>query len=98
MVEAYAAGPEAMARRSEALRPFEDLLAGGPEFSPETSRLAADGIVGAIYQLSYRRLRESGAEGLPALAPICTYIALCPFLGPEEACRIANGDGRGRPG
>jgi AcrR family transcriptional regulator len=98
MVEAYAAGPEAMARRSEALRPFEALIVGGPEFSPETSRLAADGIAGAIYQLSYRRLRESGADGLPALAPICTYIALCPFVGPEEACRIANGDGRGRPG
>lgn len=96
MVEAYAAGPEAMARRSEALRPFEALLSGGFEFSPETSRLAADGIAGAIYQLSYRRLRESGAEVLPALAPVCTYIALCPFIGPEEACRIANGDGRGR--
>jgi len=96
MVEAYAAGPEAMARRSEALRPFEVLIAGGPEFSPETSQLAIDGIAGAIYQLSYRRLRESGPEALPALAPVCTYIALCPFLGPEEACRVANGDGRGR--
>jgi hypothetical protein len=41
-------------------------------------------------------LRESGAEALPPLAPICTYIALCPFIGPEKACRIANGDGRGR--
>lgn len=96
MVEAYAAGPEAMARRSEALRPFEEMISGGLEFSPETSRLALDGIAGAIYQLSYRRLRESGAEALPALAPVCTYIALCPFSGPEEACRIANGDGRGR--
>ncbi|HTT94161.1 MAG TPA: helix-turn-helix domain-containing protein [Solirubrobacterales bacterium] len=96
MVEAYAAGPEAMARRGEALRPFEALIAGGPKVSPETSRLAIDGIAGAIYQLSYRRLRESGADALPALAPVCTYIALCPFIGPEEACRIANGDGRGR--
>jgi len=96
MVEAYAAGPEAMARRSEALRPFEELISGGFEFSPETSRLAADAISGAIYQLSYRRLREAGPEALPALAPVCTYIALCPFVGPEEACRVANGDGRGR--
>ena len=96
MVEAYAAGPEAMARRSEALRPFEELIAGGPDFSTKTSRLALDGIAGAIYQLSYRRLRESGADALPALAPVCTYIALCPFIGPEKACKIANGDGRGR--
>lgn len=96
MVETYAAGPKAMARRSEALRPFEDLIVGGFEFSPQTSRLAADGIAGAIYQLSYRRLREAGADALPALAPVCTYIALSPFIGPEEACRVANGDGRGR--
>ncbi len=96
MVEAYAAGPEAMTRRSESLRPFEELLSGGFEFSPQTSRLAADGIAGAIYQLSYRRLRESGPEALPALAPVCTYIALCPFIGPEEACTVANSDGRGR--
>lgn len=96
MVEVYGAGPRAMERRSEALQPFERLIAGGFELSPETSRLAADGISGAIYQLSYRRLRESGAEALPALAPVCTYLALSPFVGPAEACRVANGDGRGR--
>jgi len=93
VVEAYAAGPEAIRRRSEALRPFEDLFRAGFELSPETSRLAAEGIVGAIHQLSHRRLRESGAAALPALAPVCAYIALAPFVGAAEACRVANGDG-----
>jgi hypothetical protein len=45
---------------------------------------------------AYRRIRDSGPESLPGLAPLCTYIALSPFIGPEEACRVANGDGRGR--
>jgi hypothetical protein len=53
-------------------------------------------IAGATFTLIYKRLRSSGPASLPTLAPILTYIALCPFLGAEEACRIANGDGRGR--
>ena len=97
MVEVYAAGLEAMQRRLEALQPLQDLIADGSGLAPEMPRIAAEGIVGGVYTLAYRRLREGGAEALPALAPICTYITLAPFLGAEEACRIANSVGRGRP-
>lgn len=96
MVEVYAAGLGAMQRRTEALRPLQEMIAAGSELAPETPRITAEGIVGGIYTLTYRRLREGGADSLPGLAPICTYITLSPFVGPEEACRIANGDGRGR--
>ena len=96
MVEVYAAGLEAMQRRMEALRPLQDLIAGGYELAPETEQLAAEGIVGGVYTLAYRRLREGGAGALPPLAPISAYITLAPFVGADEACRIANGDGRGR--
>jgi AcrR family transcriptional regulator len=96
MVEVYAAGLEAMQRRLEALQPLQDLIADGSGLAPEMPRIAAEGIVGGVYTLAYRRLREGGAEALPALAPICTYITLAPFLGAEEACRIANSVGRGR--
>jgi len=96
MVEVYAAGLEAMQRRRDALKALEDLIAAGFELAPETPAITAEGIAGGIYTLVYRRLRESGPGSLPALAPICAYITLSPFLGPEEACRIANGDGRGR--
>jgi len=96
MVEVYAAGLEAMQRRMEALRPLQELIAGGYELAPETAQIAAEGIIGGVYTLAYRRLRDDGAEALPSLAPICAYITLAPFVGPEEACRIANGDGHGR--
>ena len=95
MVEVYAAGLEAMQRRMEALRPLQELIAGGYELAPGTAQIAAEGIVGGVYTLAYRRLREGGAKALPSLAPVCTYITLSPFVGPDEACRIANGDGRG---
>ncbi|HET9677945.1 MAG TPA: TetR/AcrR family transcriptional regulator [Solirubrobacterales bacterium] len=96
LVEVYAAGLEAMQQRSEALRPLQDLIAGGSELAPQTPQIAPEGIVGGIYTLAYRRLRDGGAGALPGLAPICAYITLSPFVGPEQACRIANGDGRGR--
>ncbi len=96
MVEVYAAGLDAMQRRLEALRPLQELIAAGYEPAPETPRITAEGIVGGIYTLAYRRMREGGAGALPALAPICAYITLSPFVGPDEACRIANGDLRGR--
>lgn len=96
-VEVYAAGLAAMERRVEALEPLQILVAEGLKRSPQTPPIAAEAIAGGIYTLAYRRIRDSGPESLPSLAPLCTYIALSPFIGPEEACRVANGDGRGRP-
>jgi len=46
-----------------------------------------------VYTLAYRAVREKGTTALPQLTPICTYIALAPFIGPQEACDVAKGDG-----
>jgi AcrR family transcriptional regulator len=96
MVEVYAIGLEAMQHRMEALRPLQELIAEGQALAPETPPNTAEGIAGGVYTLAYRRLRDAGPGALPALAPICAYITLSPFVGPGEACRIANGEGRGR--
>jgi AcrR family transcriptional regulator len=96
MIEVYAAGPAAMQRRMEALKPLEALVAEGHELFPQSPQIDAEGILGAVYTLAYRRLRESGPDALPFLAPLCAYITLSPLIGAAEACRIANGDGRGR--
>ena len=95
-VEIYAAGSAAVERRGETLRPLEELIAEGFEHEPGAPRLATEAIVGALFSLTYKRLRDSGPSSLPSLAPLLTYITLAPFVGAEEACRIANGDGRGR--
>lgn len=96
-VEIYAAGSAAVERRSETLAPLEELIAAGSERAPSLPPLAVEAIAGATFTLIYKRLRSSGAGSLPGLAPMLTYITLSPFIGPDEACRIANGDGRGRP-
>ena len=96
-VEIYAAGPAAVERRAEIVRPLEELLLEGRERAPEIPPIAIEAIVGGVYTLVYRRIHEAGPERLPGLAPTCTYIALAPFIGAEQACAVANGDGRHPP-
>jgi AcrR family transcriptional regulator len=95
-VEIYAAGTAAVERRSQTLQPLEQLIGEGFELGPGVPALASEAIAGAILTLAYKRLRDSGPASLPGLAPLLTYITLSPFIGAEEACRVANGDGRGR--
>jgi AcrR family transcriptional regulator len=98
-VGVYEAGLPAIERRARALAPLGALIEGGGparRFQPPT--IALEVITGGTLGLMYNRTDRSGPESLPALAPICTYLALAPFIGPEDACKAANGDGRARGG
>jgi AcrR family transcriptional regulator len=95
-VEIYAAGPAAVERREEALQPLQDLIAEGYQRNPDAPKILTEALAGAVYTLAYKRIRSTGPGSLPSLAPLLTYITLAPFIGPEEACRVANGEGRGR--
>lgn len=96
VVEIYAVGRRALEQRDVVLQGLEALLAPGYEQSPETPEVAAEAIGGAIYALIYDQVRAGGPQSLPQLAPLATYMALAPFLGAEEACAVANGEGRRR--
>ena len=98
LVEVYAAGPAAIGRREEALRPLEILLAEGRLRSPEVPWIAREAIPGGVLALAYHQIKRSGPESLPSLAPICTYLTLAPYIGADEAAAAANGDGRSRTG
>jgi len=95
-VDVYAAGPEALEWREAALRPLTAILDGARQRSPQVPAFAPEAIFSAIYWQANRQVRESGPESLPALAPLCTYLALAPFTGAEQASEAANGDGRSR--
>lgn len=94
-VDVYAAGRRALEQRDQVMEGMGILLAHGYEVNPDASPIAAEAIGGAIYALTYDQVLAGGPESLPEVAALATYIALTPFLGPEEACRVANGsDGR----
>lgn len=95
-VEAYAAGPEALQRRAEALEPLTALLAPGRIGGRGLPQGANEVVWAAIIAQIGRRVREAGPNSLPALEPILTFMAVNPYLGPEAAGAAARNGGRAR--
>jgi len=95
-IDVYAAGPRVLERRDQVIEGMEALLAPGYEANPDASPIASEAIGGAIYAMIYEQVRRGDVQSLQELAPLATYVALAPFIGVEEACAVANGDGRGR--
>jgi AcrR family transcriptional regulator len=95
-VDVYAAGKRALEQRDRVMEGMEALLVPGFERKPDASPIAAEAIGGAIYSMIYDQVKQDGAGSIPEVAPLATYITLAPFIGAEEACAVANGDGRGR--
>jgi AcrR family transcriptional regulator len=91
IVEALAAGPEAIERRTAVMASFADLLdddAPGGEALPS---LAAEMIVGGVYETVFRRIAAGRVQELPALLPDLIESALLPYVG-----RGAAGEHAGR--
>jgi AcrR family transcriptional regulator len=95
-VDVYAAGRRALEQRDEVMKTMEALLIPGFELKPDVSPIAAEAIGGAIYSMIYDQVKRGGAERMQEIAPLAAYVTLAPFIGAEEACAVANGDGRGR--
>lgn len=95
-VDIYAAGKRALAQRDQVIEGMQALLTPGYERNPSVPAVAAEAIGGAIYSLIYDQVKRKGAETMPEIAPLATYVILAPFIGVEDACAVANGDGRGR--
>jgi AcrR family transcriptional regulator len=88
VVEALAAGPRALERRTKAMRAFQDLLQPPPGDALATSTappVAIEAIVGGIYEVIYSRVTTRRTEELPSLLPSLLHSALLPFVGPEVA-------------
>jgi AcrR family transcriptional regulator len=93
-IDVYAAGRRVLERRDQVIEGMQALLVPGYELNPNVSPVAAEAIGGAIYSMIYDQVRRGAIEGLQELAPLATYVTLAPFIGVEEACTVANGDGR----
>jgi len=94
-VEVYAAGPEALAHRDRAWETvIEELVPAEVREGPEPGRVALEASTGAIYALLYEKVRRNQLEKLRELQPLLSYIFLAPFIGAEDATRVASGASR----
>jgi AcrR family transcriptional regulator len=92
LVGVFEGGGPALQRRADALQPIETLLTqAAPHRHARPQRVTVEAILGGILGLARRRLLDAGAGGLPSLIPICTYIALSPLIGNEQATAAAEG-------
>ena len=101
IVDTFAASPDAIEIRQHASTAFRSYLRPGLERGPglasgPSGELAAEGVVGGIWQILHDYVERGAATALPALAPQLTYFALAPFIGAEQAAARGRGllDGR----
>jgi AcrR family transcriptional regulator len=88
IVEVMAAGPEAVQRRNEAMQAFAMMFEENARAfleEPPPSQLAAETIVGGIYEVIYTRIQRGEIRQLPELAPDLARSALMHYFGPEGA-------------
>lgn len=88
VVEALAAGPRALARRTEAMEAFQTLLQPpkGDALATSTAPpVAVEAIVGGIYEVIYSRVTTQRTDELPSLLPSLLHTALLPFVGADVA-------------
>jgi AcrR family transcriptional regulator len=90
LFEVLAAGPSAREhamRRSDA---FSALLDPGFQLSAEPPpRIVGDLIVGGIWGVIQHQITHGASDRLTELTPALSYVALTPFIGAEEAARVA---------
>lgn len=90
-VDVYVAGGTALERRDLAIDSTERFIEEAPGYRELGIPVAAEAIQSGIYAMLPRRVRSGQTQNLRALAPICTYAVLVPFLGSEAAWAIASG-------
>jgi AcrR family transcriptional regulator len=97
LIEVAAAGPVAAERRERLRDRYAELLRQLQEDArsdiPALPRLPAEvfhAVVAAVDDLVVRRIRESGAAGLPELEPVLLYLQVALLAGPQVAAESAE--------
>jgi AcrR family transcriptional regulator len=83
-LEAFAAGPDAVERNLELASGIATLLTEGAPMEAQ-SRLAVEGVAGAIWHLVRCQVASGRIQLLPALSDYLSYIVLAPFIGADAA-------------
>jgi AcrR family transcriptional regulator len=93
VVESRGAGPAVAARFNEAVAELSPLLAQGRgerDVGRPLPNSTEDSVLGSLVSLVFREVATGGADRLQDLLPECAEFVLAPYLGPEEAARLAR--------
>ncbi|MFI5005480.1 MAG: TetR/AcrR family transcriptional regulator [Solirubrobacterales bacterium] len=82
--KAFEAGPPAIASVGDLAYEIATLLTEGAPRRPR-SRIAVEGIAGALWHILYREAVGGRGHRLPVLSEYISYVVLTPYLGPEAA-------------
>jgi AcrR family transcriptional regulator len=86
------ATPRAAERASASITNYVQMLEPGFERIPESLRppaIAIEAIGGGLFDLLYQCVLQGRVLELPRLETEMTYVALAPFVGPEQAAQVA---------
>jgi len=87
-VEVHAAGPEALQRRSDAMKRVTDFIDSARQASSDSEsppQIAAEGIVAGMHAVVHAKLAAGEGEGFRQLLPDFMYFAVLPYFGSEAA-------------
>jgi AcrR family transcriptional regulator len=93
LVESLSAGPGGASRYERALTNFGPLLRPGREFNKSGANLPdtlESTLVGAVFWIAYQRLIVGETDKLRGLLPETVELVLSPYVGEEEAVRVAE--------
>lgn len=93
LVESQSAGPAVVARFHEAVHeavPFLELGRAERERDRPLPDSTEESVIGALVSLISRKVAAGEAEQLEDLLPDCAEFILSPYLGAEEATRLAR--------
>jgi AcrR family transcriptional regulator len=93
IVEVLAAGPDAIERRTRVMGEFAKLIDDNAKLLPRRPKLpalAAEAIVGGVYEAVFRRVAAREPERLPELLPDVIELALMPYVGEKQAVALAR--------
>ena len=88
VVEVHAAGPEALEKRTKAMKQITDFIdtaRSGPGEGESPPSIAPEGIVAGIHAVIHSRLATGANDGFRELLPEFMYFAVLPYFGADVA-------------
>jgi AcrR family transcriptional regulator len=90
-VESHAVGAPAIERIEQSHAAFTIFLQDGNQHTRRPqSTTGMEAVIAAIFELGYQQFRRQRSPELPRYAYHSTYLALAPFLGPQQANELVD--------